>query len=429
MTETVVGVALGVAAVPVVAAASYLLALTLLSRRAPAPTPPVPALRFDLVVPAHQEEAGIAATVASLAAVDYPPALRRVIVVADNCSDATAARARAAGATVLVREDPTRHGKGYALHHAFAWCIADGFADAIVVVDADTIVGPGLLHAYGARLASGAAAIQADNGVANPRDSWRTCLMAIAFVLVDTVRMLGRERLGCSAGLRGNGMCFAVSLLRAVPHEAFSVVEDVEYGIRLGRAGYRVHYAHEAKVRSVMVTDRAASGVQRRRWEAGRAAIARRFAPALLRDGIARRSRVLLDLGLDLLVPPLATVGAGAVAGAVASALPVAWGAQPFPALWAFLGSLGAVAAYVLRGWWLSGTGLAGLMALLHAPAYLAWKLGLMVRERVGGQRSWARTPREPSTAPRSEAERPQGHAGTEAERRRPPQREANGSR
>ena len=38
-------------------------------------------------------------------------------------------------------------------------------------------------------------------------------------------------------------MVFASTLLRDVPHDAFSIVEDVEYGIRLGLAGHRVEYA------------------------------------------------------------------------------------------------------------------------------------------------------------------------------------------
>lgn len=388
--------ALWALAIPVAGAALYLLFLTVLSHRPPPrPAPNPPRLRFDLVVPAHDEELGIAATVRSLLAVDYPAALRRVVVVADNCTDRTASRARAAGATVLVRQDATRRGKGYALDHAFGFCLADGFADAVVVVDADTMVPANLLDAFGARLAAGAPAVQADNGVGNPAASWRTCLMAIAFVLTDTVRMLARERVGCSTGLRGNGMCFSRRVLEAVPHEAFSVVEDVEYGIRLGRAGYRVHYAHEATVRSVMAVGAAASGVQRQRWESGRLALARRHGLALVRDGLATGDRILLDLGLDLLVPPLAQLAAAAGAGAVvAGLLGLARGAPP-ASLWVFAGALAAIALYVVRGWWLSGTGLAGIAALLHAPVYLVWKLGVMARARVTGEGKWMRTPRE----------------------------------
>lgn len=68
-----------------------------------------------VVVPAHNEEAGVAATVRALLASDYPNDRFEVWVVADNCSDATAERARQAGALVAERDDPSAPGKGQAL--------------------------------------------------------------------------------------------------------------------------------------------------------------------------------------------------------------------------------------------------------------------------------------------------------------------------
>ncbi|MEW6070969.1 MAG: glycosyltransferase family 2 protein [Planctomycetota bacterium] len=382
------------AALPVLGAAGYLLVLTLASRRGPAPVPGPPERRFDIVVPAHDEEEGIASTVQSLLALDYPPEKRRILVVADNCTDATAERARAAGASVLVRDDPSRRGKGYALALAFERSLAEGTADAIVVVDADTTVSANLLAAFAARLAAGAPAIQAVYGVRNPDASWRTRLLAIAFSLVGTVRGLGRERLRCSAGLHGNGMCFAAGVLRSVPHAAFSLVEDLEYTIRLGRAGHRVHFVAEAEVRADMAAGGEAARIQRRRWEGGRREIARRHALPLVWRGLAAPDRVLLDLGLDLAVPPLATLGAAA-AGGTAAALLAAWSlGTSLAAVGIWGGSLAALLAYLMRGWWLSGTGLRGLGVLLYAPVYLAWKLGLALgRDRSQG--AWLRTPRE----------------------------------
>ncbi|HSP78439.1 MAG TPA: glycosyltransferase family 2 protein, partial [Myxococcaceae bacterium] len=239
---------------PVLAVTGYLLLLAVLARRPEALPRPEPKMRFDFIVPAHDEEEGIARTVESLLAQEWPAELRRVLVVADNCTDRTAERAERAGAKVLVRHEPERRGKGYALEHAFQASLADGFADAVVVVDADTVVTPNLLHAFALRLEAGAQAVQAHYGVSNPHASWRTRLMAISMALFHKVRSLGRERLGVSCGLRGNGMCFTHAIIRQVPHEAFSIVEDLEYGIRLGQAGHRVHYAWEAEALGEMVS-------------------------------------------------------------------------------------------------------------------------------------------------------------------------------
>ncbi len=388
-------VALALVALPPLLASLYLLGLTMLSRCSAPPRAAPPRLRFDVIVPAHDEEAGIAQTIRSLDALDYPRALRRVWVVADNCTDGTARRAEAAGARVVVRADPERRGKGHALRFAFELLLRDGFADALVVVDADSVASPNLLRAFSARLETGALAVQARYGVRNPHASWRTRLMAIAFALFHDVRSLGRERLRLSAGLRGNGMCLAARVLREVPHDAFSVVEDVEYGIRLGRAGHRVWYAAEAEVLGDMVAGADGSRSQRNRWEGGRKRLRRALALPLLREGVARRDRVRVDLALDLLVPPLAQL-ALALAALAAAVLTVAWttGTAPLVAPWPCAAGGVALAVHVGRGWWLSCTGLRGLADLLRAPQYVAWKVLVAVAARAGPQ-GWIRTARE----------------------------------
>ncbi|HEX9243399.1 MAG TPA: glycosyltransferase [Anaeromyxobacter sp.] len=392
-------IAISVASVPVLLASLYLAGLAALSRRAPTPAYGAPALRFDVVVPAHDEEAGIAATVRSMLAVDYPPELRRVLVVADNCSDATAERALRAGARVLVRDDPDRRGKGHALAFAFERVLADGFADAVVVVDADATVSRNVLRAFSARLLAGARAAQSENLVGNPYATWRTGIVAIAFALIHTVRSLARERLGLSSGLSGTGMCFSAALLREVPHRAASIVEDLEYGIEIGLAGHRVHFVPEAWVRSDMSTTEAGSRSQRARWEDGRRQMARRHVLPLLRRGIAARDPVLLDLAADLLVPPLSTLGAVALAGFAAAAA-ASWArGTALVAAWAWAASVLAVVAYVTRGWQVSGTGWRGLAALGHAPVFLVWRLGVAWTRRLRAPDTWVRTTRGEGTS------------------------------
>ncbi|WNG13335.1 glycosyltransferase [Cystobacter fuscus] len=381
-------------ALPVLAAAGYLLLLTLLSGQKPAPPRVAPRLKFDIIIPAHNEEAGIARTVTNLSRLDWPEALRRIVVVADNCSDATAERAREAGATVLVRHNQQLRGKGYALQLAFDKSLEEGFADAVVVVDADTEVTPNLLHAFALRLEAGAHAVQAHYGVLNPEASWRTQLMAVSMALFHKVRSLGRERLGVSCGLRGNGMCFTHAIIRRVPHEAFSIVEDLEYGIRLGQAGERVHYAWEAEALGEMVSGEKASRSQRRRWEGGRMAMMRQHGLPLLAEGLGKRDRILVDLAMDLLVLPLSWVVLGALTLTGASvALSLVQGHVAWSA-WAAAFAVTSLVLYVMRGWWVSGMGLRGLLALARAPFYVGWKLWLLTSpaEKKG---EWVRTTRE----------------------------------
>src|SRR5688500_9580428 len=72
------------------------------------PIPAVPgsrARRFRIAIPAHNEEAVIGAVVADLKQLAYRPDLVTITVLADRCTDQTAAKARAAGADVLERAE------------------------------------------------------------------------------------------------------------------------------------------------------------------------------------------------------------------------------------------------------------------------------------------------------------------------------------
>ena len=71
--------------------------------------------RLAVVVPAHNEELHITRCIKSLLAASRSQVDVGIVVIADNCTDETAKMARAAGARVLVRTDPTERGKGYAL--------------------------------------------------------------------------------------------------------------------------------------------------------------------------------------------------------------------------------------------------------------------------------------------------------------------------
>ncbi|MDE3009745.1 MAG: glycosyltransferase [Pseudomonadota bacterium] len=380
---------LALVAVPM---AAYLALLTVLSGRCAPPAQAAATPNFAVVVPAHDEAAGIAAAIASLRALAWPQHAVRVVVVADNCSDDTAAIARDAGAQVIERHDDRLRGKGYALAFAFEHLLAEGWAQALVVIDADSEVDAHLLQALAARLAVGAEAIQTHYGVTNANAAWRTRLMAIALGAFHRLRSRARERLGLSCGIRGNGWCVTPQALQRVPYRAFSLAEDAEFGIDLGLAGLRVHYVDEAEVRAEMVTGEAAARSQRQRWEHGRGGLIRSRLPRLLKASCSPARRVPLDLACDLLVLPLSSLvlasmlllglgGALTTAGADRLAL--------LPGLFCLL----AATLYVLRGWQLSGVGARGAFDLAGAPVYIAWKLLLKLRPHAADK--WVRTTRE----------------------------------
>jgi 1,2-diacylglycerol 3-beta-glucosyltransferase len=380
-------------ALPAVLSTGYLLLLTLLSRSLPARHPRSRLLRFDIIVPAHNEAQVIARTVTSLRGIEWPADRFRILVCADNCTDATAECARAAGAQVIERHNPEQRGKGYALDFAFRTSRQAMLADAVVVVDADTEVSSNLLEAIAARLEEGAQAVQVHYGVLNPLASWRTRLITIAKGAVHIVRSRARERLGVSCGVRGTGWCVTHHLLQVVPYRAFSLTEDVEYGIDLGLAGFRVAYADEADCNGEMASGEQSARSQRQRWERGRFQLMRSKTGLLLRTALRRRSAVCLDLALDLLVLPLSYVALTVVALMCVAAVGGLWVSDLQP--WLRVGAIctAALVCYVLRGWQLSGIGLRGVLDLARAPTFLLWKLHVLIRGRKST--GWERTERE----------------------------------
>jgi cellulose synthase/poly-beta-1,6-N-acetylglucosamine synthase-like glycosyltransferase len=101
------------------------------------------AVTVTVLIPAHNEAASIGATLDSLRAQE--PAPDRIVVVADNCTDATAQIARAHGAEVFVTAD-NAHKKAGALNQALR-LLLDGLGDNDVVMcmDADTVLDDGFL--------------------------------------------------------------------------------------------------------------------------------------------------------------------------------------------------------------------------------------------------------------------------------------------
>jgi hypothetical protein len=356
-----------------------------------------PRHRLAVIVPAHNEAATLPATLASLAALDYPPARYEVVVVADNCDDDTAAVATARGARVLTRTDPARRGKGQALGFAFATLLEERRHDAFVLLDADTQPAPDFLGRLAVALQRGARVVQARCAVGNVADSWRTALMTADMALIYHLRPAGRNALGASAEIQGP-VALTPGVLREVPWETTSVAEDREYHLRLVLHGLRSTFVPEAVVYTVMEPTAAAARQQELRWEGGRLGLARRYLGPLLtaawRGGPAGRWPYL-DAALDLAVPPFALLAAGTAAMTALQALAFALGRGPgvLVALWAAL--LAGQAFYVFAGCALARVPARAYAALfVYGPIYAVAKVGCFVALARGGVRAWVPTAR-----------------------------------
>ena len=359
-------------------------AAALPARRLPTRAPS--AFRLAVIVPAHNEEKLIATCVRSL--LSDPQITAEIFVVAHNCTDRTAELAAQAGVHVLPLNGPG--GKGGALDHGFNHALGLG-ADAVLVIDADSIVSKNLLSVVTSALQNGADAVQTRYQVSNTEANFRTRLSGLALLGMNVLRPRGRSRLGLSCGIFGNGFALSAATLARVPYTANSLVEDLEYHLRLIGARISVEFLDHATVFGEMPEHSAAASTQRARWEGGRALMRRQWTLPLLKASFLGRPRLIEPL-LDLLALPLAHQ---VILLVVAVLLP-----PPWLRLYGLAGILTAV-LYVLIAASLSDDPTATLKALVAAPGYLLWKLAMIPRTRLASRKNaaWVRTERNAETS------------------------------
>ncbi|NTU93694.1 MAG: glycosyltransferase [Chlorobiaceae bacterium] len=349
-------------------------------------------LHIVVLIPAHDEEAGIGKTIEHVLAADYPAQKREVYVIADNCSDRTATNATLAGARVFERTDLVRRGKGQALDWFLTRHEHYAHAEVIAVIDADSAPDKNFLREISLSLSQPPVqAVQAYNGVSNAGDGWRPALIDAAFNVFNHLRMAGAATLSGTAVLKGNGMAFRASLLRSYGWPCHSIVEDMEFTLKLLEDGIDVHYNPDAVIRSEMVTSGKNASSQRSRWESGRFMLVRSMGGTLIRKFLSSGNPRYLSAFAELAVPPLSLLVllfSLATAGGL-MLLNGAW-LIPLVSFWAIL------VLYVFSGQIQRRAPLSTWLYLASAPFYVAWKIPLYLAMLIRkSSSSWTRTTRE----------------------------------
>lgn len=285
----------------------------------PMSKPPGEIPRLLFLVPAHDEELLIAGCVRSLLGMAYPATHRRVIVIADNCSDATARLTRELGAESMERVDAKLPGKP----RAIAWALTQIDLrkwDACVIVDADSTVAPTFALGLAKLAPLNDIVFQPNNGVLNEFENWLTRLGG----LLGRCRFQVTYPLKQSAGLNcpiSNGMGIGTNLLIRDGWLSFSITEDTELYAIYTEAGVTIRHASAANLFSQESRSLREGATQRRRWLAGRLYIIREWGPRLLGSkniGWRQKLDAFVELGLSgpvlHLVIAVVTVGVSLVA-------------------------------------------------------------------------------------------------------------------
>ncbi|GGE90163.1 glycosyltransferase family 2 protein [Sphingomonas prati] len=346
---------------------------------------------FGVMVPAHDEAAGIGPVLAAIHAELRP--CDRILVVADNCTDATAAIARAAGSDVVERTAPDLRGKAYALAFGRDQLAADP-PTVVVLVDADCRPLPGALRRLAASAARHDAAVQGRYLLDPPTTAGAAVrISAFAFMVRNMVRQRGLDRIAGMAQLQGSGMAMPWRIFSTAPLATASLVEDLKLGLDLALSGETVRFADDARFLAATAS-LTATATQRTRWEQGMLATATAYLPRLIAAGLARRPALLL-IAADLSVPPLALLAALVGATLLVLGLVGVIGSSAAPFL--FLLTVGCLFAGVLALVW-SRLGRAVLppRMITDLLGYVAWKQPIYLRLLRRREQSWIRTSRDP---------------------------------
>lgn len=344
-----------------------------------------------VVIPAHNESAGIIPTLR-----DIVPQLRehdRLIVVADNCGDDTAAVAAAHGAQVLVRSEPDKRGKGYAM----AWAVghlADDPPDFVLFVDADCRLQSDFVAgvlSHSSQRAKPVQALYLMTGPEPPSDSQRVA--EFAWRLKNWVRPLGLTFFGRPVQLMGTGMMFPWSVIKSAPLASGNIVEDLKLGLDLAISGSPACFLPSVRVTSEFAATERGAETQRQRWVQGHLAMIAGYVPRLVAAALVNGNVDLLVLALDLLVPPLSLLVM--IAGSallVAAAFALLTG-ELLPAALAFL-NLALLAVSIMLAWSRYGRDVLPGRQILSVISQVPQRLHLFRRLARGGASEWVRTDR-----------------------------------
>jgi cellulose synthase/poly-beta-1,6-N-acetylglucosamine synthase-like glycosyltransferase len=348
--------------------------------------------RIAVLIPAHNESIGIIPTID-----DIKQQLRpgdRIVVVADNCSDDTATVAASLEAEVSARNDFSRIGKGYALGWGVDHLTADPPA-IVIVIDADCRITAGTIDRLAETCAQTQRPVQSLYLMTAPAGSAINHQVAeFAWRVKNWVRPLGLGAMGLPCQLMGTGMAFPWEVIRSADLSSGFIVEDLKLGLELATAGHAALFCPSAVVTSTFPTSAKGTRTQRQRWEQGHIGLILTKSPALLFSALRERSKDLLALTLDLIVPPITLLTLLLTAMVFLAAIASLANASLYP-LAVSLVSLLLMVASVVAAWSKYGRDILPTRSFALIGRYGLGKLNLYRAILLGFRNSrWIRTDR-----------------------------------
>ena len=254
--------------------------------------------KFMAIIPAHNEEFVIRNLVESLKAQDYPKELYDIYVIADNCTDNTAAIAKDAGAIVYKRFDEAHKTKGHALQWFLKQKIEENADyDAFCVFDADNIVDKNFIKNMNKKLCQGEEIVQGYRDIKNPTDSWVSAGYAIFYWMMNRFYHLARYNLGLSPLINGTGFMVKFDIIKPNGWQTITLTEDIEFSLINIANGRKLGWATDAVVYDEQPVHFMQSWSQRSRWTVGHIQCMKHYTGDLAK-GVAKNKTMMNFDGL-----------------------------------------------------------------------------------------------------------------------------------
>ncbi len=243
--------------------------------------------KYAVMVSARNEGAVIADLIRSIRMQNYPSDLIDIFVIADNCTDNTAEVARDSGATVFVRNNTEKIGKGYALDYGFQF-IQEEYAhkgyEAFFVFDADNVLDENYFREMNKTYDNGAKASTSYRNSKNYGSNWISAGYAVWFLREAKFLNQARLTLNTSCAISGTGFFIAADVING--HGGWKwhlLTEDIEFSANSIAEGVRISYCPTAILYDEQPMTFRDSWNQRFRWAKGFYQVLGKYSGSLLK--------------------------------------------------------------------------------------------------------------------------------------------------
>lgn len=258
---------------------------------------------YAALICARNEEQVIAALIESLHRQTYDTDKLHIFVLADNCTDDTAAVARSAGAKVYERHDRRHIGKGYALEALLRHLARDypeGF-DGYFVFDADNVLKADYIEQMDRVFSEGHDVVTSYRNSKNYGDNWISAGYALWFLRESRYLNQARFLLRTSCAVSGTGFLFSRKVRDELGGWPFHMLtEDIEFSIHQIVKGRRIAFCADAELYDEQPVTFSQSWRQRMRWSRGYLQVFGGYGRELVR-GAFRGSFSCFDMSMTIM--------------------------------------------------------------------------------------------------------------------------------